>query len=425
MVGLGRRVNPDALRVGLVVALILPEGTMPSRGRFTVLAVFLVSGGVLAGCGGDEPTDPSPLPCSYTLSPTSRTIGSDGGAGAVTVTTRSDCQWTATASAEWIAIAAGASGTGNGSVGYTVAANPGTSSRTGTITVAGLVSTIAQDGRPACSFDVSPQQQSFAAPGGAGSIHVAAAPTCAWTATTTASWVTISSGSSGQGDGDVSYTVAENKVTDSRTGIIQVAGVDVAVGQAAAEPQPPIPTDCQYSVTPVQLTMHWHQTGGEVALTTSGGCRWTVDSDSEWLNLATAPEGSGSTTIRFSMSAFTEEASRAAALRVRWPTPTAGQNVWVTHEGCYYAVTVTTANFTADGGRGTVDVFGDPRSTGCAIGCPWTATPQVSWIHIVSGSPGVGDDRFTYQVDPNPGSQERIGQILAARRMITIRQAGR
>ena len=86
---------------------------------------------------------------------------------------------------------------------------------------------------------------------------------------------------------------------------------------------------------------------------------------------------------------------------------------------------VTEANFTADGGRGTVDVFGDPRSTGCAIGCPWTAAPQASWIHIVSGSPGAGDDRFTYQVDANPGNQPRVGQILVEHRIITIRQAGR
>jgi hypothetical protein len=381
--------------------------------------------GVLAGCSDDNPNDPTPLPCSYTLSPTNRTITSDGGAGAVTVTTRPDCQWSATASAEWIAIASGTSGTGNGSVGYTVASNPATSSRTGTITVTGVTSTIVQDGRPACSFDVSPQQQSFAAGGGSGTVHIVAPAGCSWTATTAASWMTIASGSSGQGNGDVSYTVAENKATENRGGMIDVAGVQVAVTQAAADPQPPVPTDCQYSVTPVQLTMHWHHTGGDVALTTANGCRWTVDSDTAWLNLATPPDGSGPATIRFSMDAFTEEASRAAALRVRWPTPTAGQNVWVTQEGCYYAVTVTEANFTADGGRGTVDVFGDPRSTGCAIGCPWTAAPQASWIHIVSGSPGAGDDRFTYQVDANPGNQPRVGQILVEHRIITIRQAGR
>jgi BACON domain-containing protein/all-beta uncharacterized protein len=397
-----------------------------TRRTIFVLNTVLITTGFAIGCGGDDPTDPSPLPCSYTLSPTSHSIGSDGGAGSVTVTTRSDCQWSAAPSAGWITIVAGTSGTGNGSVGYTVAANPSETARTGTITVAGLTLAITQSGRAACTFDISPQQQSFAAAGGNGTLHVAAPPACSWTATTTAPWLTISSGSSGQGDGDVSYVVADNKATEPRGGTIDIAGRQVAVSQAAAEVPPgPIPTDCQYSVAPVELRMHWHQTGGDVALTTAAGCRWTVDSDTPWLTVASDSQGAGSGTIRFSMSTLTEENSRAAALRVRWPTPTAGQNVWVTQEGCSYAVSVTTANFTADGGSGIVNVYGTPMSANCMVGCPWTATSQVPWIRIVSGSPGVGDDRFTYQLDPNPGSQERVGQILVQHRIITIRQAGR
>ena len=397
-----------------------------SRRTVLVFNTVLITAGLAIGCGGDEPNDPSPLPCSYTLSPTSQLMGSDGGAGAVIVTTRSDCQWSASPSAAWIAIVAGASGTGNGSVGYTIGANPAQAARTATITIAGLTFTVTQDGRAACTFDISPQQQSFAAAGGDATIHVAAPPACSWTATATAPWLMISSGSSGQGDGDVSYTVAENKATESRAGAIDVAGVQIAVAQAAAEGQPPpIPTDCQYSVAPVELRTHWHQTGGDIAVTTAAGCRWTVDSDTPWLTIASESQGAGSGTIRFSMSTYTEENSRAAALRVRWPTPTAGQNVWVTQEGCYYAVSVTTASFTADGGTGMVNVYGTPISTNCMVGCPWTATSQAPWLRIVSGSPGAGDDRFTYQVDPNPASQQRVGQILVQHRIVTITQAGR
>jgi hypothetical protein len=49
----------------------------------------------------------------------------------------SGCSWTATRSGSWITITSGASGTGNGTVGYRVSANGGSSSRTGTLTVAG------------------------------------------------------------------------------------------------------------------------------------------------------------------------------------------------------------------------------------------------------------------------------------------------
>ena len=289
---------------------------------------------------------------------------------------------------------------------------------------------VAEEGRAPCTFDVSPQQQSFAATGGNGVVNVVAASACSWTATSSKGWLTIVSGATGKGNGSVSYSISENSATTVRSGTLTVAGVDVAIAQAAAEPQPPPqpppqPADCQYGVGSVDLRFHWHHTGSEVGLTTQSGCRWTVNSDTAWLNLLSAQEGTGPETIRFSMSTYTEESSRTAALRVRWPAPTAGQNVWVTQEGCRYAVSVTTQSFTADGGNGTVYVYGTPISTDCAIGCPWTATSQASWIRIVTPMPNAGDDRFTYQVDPNPGSQERVGQILVEHRIVTVRQAGR
>jgi hypothetical protein len=102
-----------------------------------------------------------------------------------------------------------------------------------------------------------------------------------------------------------------------------------------------------------------------------------------------------------------------------------GQNVWVTQEGCTYGVSVTTENVPAAGITGNVFVYGTPISTTCNIGCPWTATSQVPWIRVTTAMPRAGDDRFTYQVEPNPNTSERVGQILVERRIITIRQAGR
>ena len=39
------------------------------RRTHLALVSLLILGGFAAGCGADEPTDPSPLPCSYTLAP--------------------------------------------------------------------------------------------------------------------------------------------------------------------------------------------------------------------------------------------------------------------------------------------------------------------------------------------------------------------
>src|SRR5262249_14099857 len=62
-------------------------------------------------------------PCSFTLSATSAGFGSGGGSSSVNVTAGTGCSWGASSSAGWITIVSGASGSGNGVVGYSVAAN--------------------------------------------------------------------------------------------------------------------------------------------------------------------------------------------------------------------------------------------------------------------------------------------------------------
>ena len=63
--------------------------------------------------------------CSYTLSATSALAAAAGSSSTVGVTATTGCTWTASSNVAWITLTAGTSGTGNGTVGYTVAAKPG------------------------------------------------------------------------------------------------------------------------------------------------------------------------------------------------------------------------------------------------------------------------------------------------------------
>ncbi|HYJ86058.1 MAG TPA: M36 family metallopeptidase [Pyrinomonadaceae bacterium] len=92
---------------------------------------------VPADCGGT---------CSFSISPTSASFASGGGTGSVTVTTPAGCAWTAVSNATFITITSGSSGSGNGTVNYSVAANTGTTSRNGTMTVAGQTFSVTQSG---------------------------------------------------------------------------------------------------------------------------------------------------------------------------------------------------------------------------------------------------------------------------------------
>ena len=71
-------------------------------------------------------------PCGYRIAPTSQNIGATGGAGTVAVSAQGGCGWTASSSAAWITVTAGSTGSGNGSVAFSVAANTG-ASRSGTL----------------------------------------------------------------------------------------------------------------------------------------------------------------------------------------------------------------------------------------------------------------------------------------------------
>ena len=66
--------------------------------------------------------------CSYSISPSSQSLGYAAGSGSVTVATQGGCAWTATSNApSWITTTS--SGTGNGTATFTVAANTGAKSQ--------------------------------------------------------------------------------------------------------------------------------------------------------------------------------------------------------------------------------------------------------------------------------------------------------
>ena len=103
-------------------------------------------------------------PCTFTLGSTYTNIPASGGTGMVSVTANpgssgSTCPWNATPSASWIMITLGASGSGNGSVNFSIAANTG-AARQATITIAGLTYTVSQDaagtGTPTITFGPAP-----------------------------------------------------------------------------------------------------------------------------------------------------------------------------------------------------------------------------------------------------------------------------
>ncbi len=105
---------------------------------------FSLSGGFWNGNGG----------CTFAINLTSQNFPAAGGSGSVSVTTGAACSWTAISNDAWIVLA-NFGGTGNGSVGFMIAANTG-AQRTGTITVAGQTFTVMQDVAGCPTIIISP-----------------------------------------------------------------------------------------------------------------------------------------------------------------------------------------------------------------------------------------------------------------------------
>ncbi|HYE75519.1 MAG TPA: FG-GAP-like repeat-containing protein, partial [Blastocatellia bacterium] len=71
-----------------------------------------------------------------------------------------ECNWTANSNVDWISVtSAGTRISGNGTVNFTVAANTGNGSRTGTLSIAGQTFTITQEGTP--QVVLTPPEQSY------------------------------------------------------------------------------------------------------------------------------------------------------------------------------------------------------------------------------------------------------------------------
>jgi hypothetical protein len=175
--------------------------------------------------------------CAYTISPTAYTAAPTGASTSISVTAATGCIWSAASGVSWIMVNSGSSGSGNGTVAVTVAANTTTAARTGTVTIAGRTWTVSQ-AAGACTYTVTPGSLSVSALGMSSSLSVATGTTCSWAPSGMPSWITMAT-TTRTGSGMLSYTIAPNSGSEARTATLSIGGKAVTVTQSAAAPAPP------------------------------------------------------------------------------------------------------------------------------------------------------------------------------------------
>ncbi len=278
--------------------------------------------------------------CTATLDPFSQSIGQSGGINTVDVSIGAMCNWSVSTATPWITIISSANNVGNGTVTYSVAPNSGTQ-RSGSISIAGKTFNVTQDGT--CSYTLSPTIKQFTVEGGNGTLNITAPSGCAWTATTTTPWVTLTSNSSGSGNGSVSYFVATNGSGSPRGGSITVQGQTLNISQDGG---------CAYTVSPTSANHPAATSNGTINVTTSGACAWLARSNASWITITSG--GSFSKPGQLPFGRLDKNGVNS------------------TGNG---AVNYTVATNTGPPRTGTIDVAGQLVTITQATGCPITISP--------------------------------------------------
>ena len=172
--------------------------------------------------------------CQYRFDPPATTFAAAGGAAAITMNATSGCSWTAASAADWLAISGGQTGTGPGTISINLAANVGPQ-RSTEITAGGQRFAATQ--ASGCTYTLQPTSWNFPAVGANDWVTVFTTPTCPWTATSQADWITVTTGAAGgTGYALVSYIIAPNP-GPPRTGTVTIGGQIFTAIQAGAGQQ--------------------------------------------------------------------------------------------------------------------------------------------------------------------------------------------
>ena len=330
--------------------------------------------------------------CSYLAQPSFFAAPAAGGPGSASVTSVTGCAWTATSDASWLTITSGAGGSGNGTVAFSVASN-GTTPRTGHLTIEGQTVTVSQTAQ-ACDFAVQPGSASAPASGGPFSVSVTVASGCAWTAASQASWLAVTSGASGSGNGSVAVNVSPN-AGPARTGTLAIAGVIFQVSQADG---------CSYDIQPSTFAAAKGGGSSSTDVTAGAGCGWTATSQVPWVVLTAGGSGNGHGTVNFTVGTNSGPARQGTFVVAG---SSSSRTFTVNQEsGCAYSLSPTSLSIASTGGNRTTNVSTEP-------GCAWTVTESVDWITVTAGAAGTDSGTVAFTVAPNPGPQRQTTITIA------------
>ena len=258
------------------------------------------------------------------------------------------------------------------------------------------------------SLNVTPSSQSVAAPAGSTSFTVAA--NGSWSASSNATWCTVTASGTGNGTLQANYT--ENTSVDARTATITVTlsgatPVAVTVVQAGAAPT--------LAVTPTNQNVS--AAAGSTSFAVTSNANWSASSDATWCTVTTS--GSGNGTLQATYTENTTTATRVANITVT-VTGLAPVVVTVTQAAANATLSVTPSNQNVAAPAGTTSFSVTSNNS-------WTAVSNATWCTVTPGGTGTGTLQANYT--ENTTTTSRVATITVSASgtspiNVTVTQAG-
>jgi hypothetical protein len=340
------------------------------------------------------------------------------------VQVRGNVRWEAETDAAWIDLRRW-KGEGNGPIRYTLYANKTSTERTGVITVTGggntLTFTVKQAGRPTPKLTLGASSASLGATGtgGAGKT-VAVEANLKWTAKSQDSWIKVTGGASGSGNGTVTYYVGLSMDPGTRSGSITVEGGGMTRSFTVHQKGP----DPSLSLGAASRTFAASGGTGK-ELKVAGNVSWTAKSSASWLTVKKG-SGKGGGTVLYNVAKNTGKEGRAAVLAV---TGGGLSRTCLILQNGTGNTPVTAATLELGASERT---FGADAATGRELkvtaNIEWTAKSSASWLKVKTAG-GSGNGTILYNVAANTDSAARTAVITVAgsglTRTFTVKQSGK
>jgi all-beta uncharacterized protein len=236
-------------------------------------------------------------------------------------------------------------------------------------------------------------------------ITVTGAPSCAWTATSNAAFVTITSGGSGSGSGAVNISVAANSTGAVRTGTITIGNQTFTLTQQS----------CTYTLSAMNAGVGAGGGSTTIAVSSPSACTWTASSNATFITVTAGAAGAGNGQVTFNV-APNSGFNRSGTVTIARQPVTVSQAGASGPASCVSNARLFSALMSATAGRDTVTVV-------APTDCAWTLTTSAAFITVATpsgtgstgGTPDCNSGRASecayFSVSANATSAARTGTL--------------